>query len=393
MLAVLPLTDDYNQGNLLFIPPRDRPGGDPPVPYCPNGVIFLRDLVLPPDVAVPRLRWGGMMNNRSFQKFFQCDYADLFKSNVHPGILNKADIPKTHIPTRKGATHRHHNANPVLLQTFEHMELVLPEPAFDNGSDLPVEDIVLGEPLEDPALVFTRLWNQFCSDMLQKCGNKRNDCTGASFCRISMTTREQITEQTYININLAQVFNKVQWRVASREVWRNIFCRFWPNQGHVTGPSVQNFRSMEYFCTYKTLIADMDAADVNEARSRLWARFQLLNWVPDALCDRVWSYDEDSRFRPFPVNKGQKAPHITMSPDSAAPIWDPTQRQATYSEYGAGVANQPELLRDADDGEDDEDDEDDDDDRNEEVNGGIGGMPGRDMSHYMHLREEEEMSE
>jgi hypothetical protein len=306
MLSILPTTLDRDAGNLMFLPSSRNDG---PVPYCPDGVIFLKPFTLPPTAIVPRLRGGTQpIRAESFKFLFGHDIATLRNTINRIGIAVRD--PTARIPTRKGQTHVRLNEEAVpMVEGFLGLQLDRPIPGVDVGDDLPPEDIVPEDNLDAPTWL-SRLWYQFLSDVLQKCGNSHN--MPASHCHLSVDDRRSITPETYKSLALALVFRHIQWQRITRDEMMTLFGAFWPDQTHLCRTDVQNYRTMLYYSTWKWRAGELSAADVNCVRNRLWSEFQTLEWMPEATQDRVWYYDRQPNYSVLLRGHQGPAPRVVV---------------------------------------------------------------------------------
>ena len=359
MLRILPITENYAVGNLLFQPPSRR-DQDLPVPFCPYGAVFLSDLKWPPETSSPRLalRNRVALSDLCYQAYFKCDYKELHYKLVQSGIEARSN---GRVPMRKGNTRPHRNRNPEPLPDFGRLTIAFPETGADMGDDLPVEEVVTRRPEESPDLTATRLWLRFLTDVLQKCGNEKR---GESYCCLAMADRERVNIDTYRDLDLSKVFRKVQWkRPSNRELLRT-FTIFWPNKDHILPQSAQNFRMMGYYLEWKAHCSEMRESDVVKLKRSLFEQFSSLNWIPAASADRVWSYGIDDSYQRLPLGipSSARAPRIFVL-NGTIPVWG-------NGDPGDVEVDQDLPIR----------------------QGLLGERMTRRVDEYMHLREEEEES-
>ncbi|KAG1854248.1 hypothetical protein F4604DRAFT_1547840, partial [Suillus subluteus] len=131
-------------------------------------------------------------------------------------------------------------------------------------------------------------WNQFCSDLLQKCGNLRNWPLEASHCRLSMEERLHVTDEVYKDINLAMVFNQVQWKKVTGLEWKEAFDLFFPPLKAPIKIQSQNYPGMKYWDDWHNMKTRMQPEDIHVIRNKYWSLFKLLHWVPKPHTDRLW---------------------------------------------------------------------------------------------------------
>ncbi|KAG2136466.1 hypothetical protein DEU56DRAFT_913040 [Suillus clintonianus] len=325
MCTVLPLTRDY-QNDMLQIRPRDAniQHGDM-LPFSAFGAYFFRDIVWPPTTDVPRLQRGPMMRQSTFKFVFGMDY-DALKRKYHPpAFIPRTMVPRTRVRTQKGFSKRHRVDDPAPAPIFVGLDIDLGGAQQDAGEDLPWEERAdLPPDIEEECSVqLTKLWNQFCSDLLQKCGNLKNQQFAASHCRLSMEERLHVTDEVYKDLNLAMVFNRVQWKKVTGQEWADAFDIFFPPRNAPLRLQPQNFPTMKYWEEWFQMKQRLPPQSADTIRTRYWRLFKQLLWVPKPHKDRLWKYTANNDFRILPANYGGQAPQVIVSPSSNAPRWEP----------------------------------------------------------------------
>ena len=203
-----------------------------------------------------------------------------------------------------------------------------------------------------------------------------------------MTDRLSVTMDMFERHNLALIFRRVQWRQSNRAEWCKVFRTFWPNKGHICPSSAQNWRTMRYYCTWKSRVADMSQNEVNRASNRLWSAFERLAWIPDAKQDRLWYYNGKASFQVLPNDAATPAPRVLVR---ERPNWNPQEvpsanprnddgRERSDGESAEGTDEEMEVLEA---------------ERRALLDrrSWLGQMPPRDMKEYaLQLRQEEEES-
>ncbi|KAG2351260.1 hypothetical protein BDR07DRAFT_1502110 [Suillus spraguei] len=180
----------------------------------------------------------------------------------------------------------------------------------DAGEDLPWDERADYPPdLEEEqecSVILTKHWNQFCSDLLQKCGNLRNQLLMASHCRLTMEEHQNVTDKVYKDINLAMVFHRVQWKKVSGQEWKEVFDIFFPPLSAELRMQPQNYPGMKYWNDWHGMKSRLPHADIMTIRNKYWKLFKELFWIPkphkDWLCTQ--------------------APQVIVSPASYAPRWE-----------------------------------------------------------------------
>ncbi|KAG1718437.1 hypothetical protein EDB19DRAFT_1920593 [Suillus lakei] len=325
MCAILPLTHDYDVHGIQIIPREHHIQNNDGLPFCAHGAYFLRDMVFPPIADVPRMTRTNVISHTSYKFFFGCDF-NVLRNKFYPtAYIPRSAIPKSQVRTQKGMSKRHRADNPEPPAAFANLEYEAPPPPQDTGDDLPFDErLDLPPGLDEPfAITITKHWNQFCSDILQKCGNMKGNPTSPSHCRLSMHERLVVTEDIYKETNLALIFHRVQWKRAHPVEWREAFDKFFPPPGTAPRLQPQNYPNMSYWMEWADMKRDKPAYLIDEIRTKYWGLFKQLYWIPKPYNDRLWKYSEDSGFVTLPSTYKLSAPHVIIHPSKAAPTWQP----------------------------------------------------------------------
>lgn len=325
MCTILPLTQDYEQ-NMLQIPPRDDlvRHGDM-LPVCAHGAYFLREIIWPPLTDVPRLQRGPMLRNSTFKYMFGLDFDALRRKYFPPAYIPRTMVPQKRVGTQKGFSKRHRLEDPEPAPVFEDLDFQLAGPPQDGGEDLPWNERVDFPPEleEELPIQLTKNWYQFCSDLLQKCGNIKNEPLNASHCRLTMEERLHVTDNVYKDTNLATVFNRVQWMKVSGREWKEAFDIFFPPRNAPLRVQPQNFPTMKYWEEWFEMKQRLSPENFDTVRNRYWRIFKELLWIPKPHKDRLWKYTPSHDFRTYPLGYSGQAPHVIVSPSSYPPTWEP----------------------------------------------------------------------
>ncbi|KAG2028760.1 hypothetical protein BDR03DRAFT_1019377 [Suillus americanus] len=375
MCTVLPLTQDYANDMLTIQPRRAMVEHGDSLPFCAFGAYFLRTIIWPPTADVPRMQRGGVMRNSTFKYVFRMDYEALQRKFRPPAYIPRAMVPRARVGTQKGFSKRHRLDDPAPAPLLADLDIDLGGGQHDAGEDLPWDERNDFPPEleEDPGVQLTKLWNQFCCDLLQKCGNLKNQPLAASHCRLTMEERLHVTEDVYKDMNLAMVFHRVQWKKVSGQEWKEAFDIFFPPPKAPLRIQPQNYPSMEYWVKWCSMKEQLPIATANTIRNRFWQMFKGLMWVPKPHKDRLWKYMVNQDFRTFPPTYKDQAPQVIVSPASQGARWEPERVP------GGDVVGEEEEASEEDGDEPEVD-------RREWVNG-IAPIPDRIL-----LREEEEES-
>jgi hypothetical protein len=227
--------------------------------------------------------------------------------------------------TQKGSSKRHKADEPEPIAIFNDLDFTMPIEQQDAGDDIPWEERLDLPPdlEEDIQMLLTKHWNQFCSDILQKCGNVRGQPLMASHCRLSLEERRNVTDTVYQDLNLAMVFNRVQWKKVSGIEWKKAFDIYFPSRNSKLMVQPQNFPSMAYWLDWHDMRRRLPPQSFDRMRSRYWTLFKKLLWIPKPHGDRLWKYIPNDSFTTWPVDYRSHAPHVIVSPSSRNPTWQP----------------------------------------------------------------------
>ncbi|KAG9308932.1 hypothetical protein JVU11DRAFT_11396 [Chiua virens] len=316
--------DDLDHGTFLIHPPAGGPVRD--LPVVRQGAIFLRGILFPPTSGVPRFSYGKELNNATWIHFFSRTPDQLRLQALPPPFIPRQRVLEAgRIPTQKRMSRLHGGQVDEALPELANLEFRIPPIPRDVAEDLPYEEQVeygVGDMAQNLPVQLTHLWQQFLSDVMQKCGNLRGAIANASHCRLSTQERQNITQQALTHPNLATIFRRVQYRASARQEWADAFSHYFsPLDGKIP-IQPQNFPNMLYWRRWAELKSLLPAA-VGNMRRQLRLLFDQLAWVPEPASDRVWRYQRDDRFCMLPPDWTSNAPQILMNPSSGQPQWSP----------------------------------------------------------------------
>lgn len=326
MCTVLPLTEDYEHAMLDIRPRRENIQPGDGLPFSAYGAYFFRTIIWPPMADIPRMERGpSVMRQSSIKYVFGKDF-DTLQRKYRPLLyIPKSMVPKARVGTQKSFSKRHRVDEPAPAAILENFEIYLGDGHYDAGEDLPWDERVdyPEERQDDPAVQLTRLWNQFCSDVLQKCGNLKGEPLAASHCRLSMEERLHVTDDVYKDMNLAMVFHRVQCMKVSGKEWMDAFNLYFPSFKGPPGRQPQNYPRMKYWEEWCDLKLKLSGKDFDTVRRKFWELFKTLLWIAKPSKTRVWNYEVDLNFRKFPVNYNGRAPQVIVSPSAHPARWEP----------------------------------------------------------------------
>ncbi|KAH0825741.1 hypothetical protein J3R83DRAFT_9956 [Lanmaoa asiatica] len=173
-----------NRDHGTFLIPPPAQGAPAELPVVRQGAIFLRHILFPPTSGVPRFSYGKELNNATWIHFFRKTPDELRLNALAPPYIPRQRLLEAgRIPTQKSMSRPHWAQINVPLPELANLQFPLPPVPQDVAEDLPYEEQVqyLGDMAENLPLEMTRLWQQFLSDLLQKCGNLRGVPPTAAF--------------------------------------------------------------------------------------------------------------------------------------------------------------------------------------------------------------------
>ncbi|KAH6893875.1 hypothetical protein BKA70DRAFT_1439700 [Coprinopsis sp. MPI-PUGE-AT-0042] len=297
------------------------------VPHIPYGMYFLRQLRL--DTDIPRL-YNHIGTSISAEAFWYLFDKHTF-SEIEMTILRS----RTSIPAHPGrnATKRNQAlvAPPMpgdmLDFNLEAAGHSLGPAPRDDGSDLDPDsnDEDDGGDAQDMSksldAVVHRIWIQFLVDTICLIPN-RKPADQEPYCVLPIPKRLTATIEVYQTLNLATVFNDVQYLRGSTAEWKRAFNHLFPSMGVKKKGTIQNYGKAPYFALWEKLKGQITEEVCVVAKKALWEMVKTLNWMPFALSDRIWATaplpDVFKKFRGLPNGP---APQVLVR--GPKPIWNP----------------------------------------------------------------------
>lgn len=320
--VALPLTQDWNSRD-LFLQGVDRDDFDNAhdflggYPYNPCGLIFLREMVIPPESNSIRLLMGRELSIHGFYaNFGTTEQIIRAQINGQPSgaAAGRREVGTERYPMRKGLTKPSRRAveDPSIFPTLLDQTPAAPEDiAFgpDITPDLPHPPDFMQPGPPTLAERLAHIWGQYASDILQKLGNPRQS-NAVSYCRFSQERRELATIDTLKTTNLRDLFTQVQLLAKpSYSQWLKAFDALFPKKGQAFPPKAQNWDSTSYHQDFRALMAESTNDQAVAIRLEIWEKFSELFWAPAACFDRMWPTKVLSSSTFFPRG-GRKGPQI-----------------------------------------------------------------------------------
>jgi hypothetical protein len=321
MDAVLPLTDSEDPDHLIIAyHPRqardaeEEESGDddssPCVPYFPFGVIFLRRIVLK---NLPRMRAGGRsLTPAAFKYIFDATESMIEHNYYQVGIIPEDALAENRLVTNKSKRTptfipEPGTTQPILFHLAEHGH-ELPARPIDSGSDMDMDNVEDNE--EDIDTTITHLFRQFLIDIMNKVPNPRG-VENPSYCTLDREERLSVTEDLFMNRQLAGVWRRCQYKSASSKDFIHAFHHLFPPLGHKTG-KVQNYRQCRYYIKWKEICHTADEKTVNIIRLEIRKRVMKFAWLPHASQDKMWPTKHLTGFVHYPLGSDGAAPRILL---------------------------------------------------------------------------------
>jgi hypothetical protein len=205
--------------------------------------------------------------------------------------------------------------------SLEHTGHELPPPIRDDGSDISMDSDDDDDPLAgglDAEL--ERVWRQFLIDLLKVSPNRRRARHG-SYILIPRDDLVNTTIATYQNVNLAEIFDDVQWTVATKAQWKRTFDHLWPPKGTVKEGIVQNYGNTGYYPLWELMTSRMSTKTVKAARRAIRDLYNSLEWIPNAGSERIWATKPlpEAFMKSSGASKTSAAPQVLMQ--TKVPTW------------------------------------------------------------------------
>ncbi|TFK19679.1 hypothetical protein FA15DRAFT_601072 [Coprinopsis marcescibilis] len=282
------------------------------VPHVPFGVIFWKELKMGEDIPVPRFHDRGLyLSDPTFKFLFGKD-----RATVH------LDITRSRIA---------HAANPDRLRNRINQPLrSSPPPENYVGFNLEAEGMSLNAPIRDGGSDIVDgfdeeedrerndmigsldhglevVWNHFLPNIINLCPNRRN-ARDSPYCLLKKEALDEVTIEVYQNLYLGELFDDVQWCRGSRKEWNQVFDLLWPAKGEKKTGKLQNYPKSVYYPLWEAMMERMEDDVAQKAREQIHNIYNTLDWVPYALCDRIWST------RPEPNGFRKNSGHPATAP-------------------------------------------------------------------------------
>ena len=342
--VALPLTLDLEHDERLRFG-FEADDEDDDTPFCPGGMVFLREMIFPPHSNVARLTKarGAVLPDRAFKHMFGQTMEDLQREmNPMVALRTQRRPPANRFKVPRGRTlHRVQEVEEPMPQLLEALETIpLLKPDVEWGHDMEAYHEPLDEENQTTALKADAIWKQFPSDILQKVGNPmakglRRD---PSYCTLNESERLEATIDRFKNKNLGATFRMVNVKFGPQEQWTEVFDRLFPSPNHQLPATHQHYKHMRYYLDWVALMGEIRPGDVIRVRRAMKKLFDELQWAPCAQNDRVWSNRKAPGFKTYPTSfRMEDAPRIIWNPKlGSRPEWvDPeiaAQRQEEEEE-------------------------------------------------------------
>jgi hypothetical protein len=223
--------------------------------------------------------------------------------------------------------------------SLEHTGHELPPPIRDDGSDISMDS---DDDDDDPLAggldaELERVWRQFLIDLLKVSPNRQRARHG-SYLLIPRDDLVNTTIAIYQNVNLGEIFDDVQWIIATKAQWKRTFDHLWPPKGIMKDGTVQNYGKTGYYPLWELMTSRMSTKTCKAARRAIRDLYNSLEWVPNAGSERIWAT------KPLPgafmkssgASRTSAAPQVLMQ--TKAPTWVSALFQCSKQRIGWLIA-------------------------------------------------------
>jgi len=294
------------------------------VPWVSNGLVFFRDLRIPPNVPMPRFTASPWyLSDSAFKFYFGKDMdPDTIRRRLRPmGIIRRDDIPSTRVGgNRARITPPSHEDDPQPITNLAGKGFLLAPMNIDDGSDL--DDGFESEPQTlDPDMRLAKILRQFWLDLVVKSPNPRS-AIEPSYLKLTKEERLAGDQDIFMRTDLPELFSRFYHRRAQKEDWQRAFDLLFPPKGHnLAGKNIQNYLSCRYYMDWKELVAYQHNETVLALRFELKKVFKQLKWIPEPSQDRIWTskVPRSNRYGAFPAGLERAAPILLIKFN---PEWD-----------------------------------------------------------------------
>ncbi|RXW12448.1 hypothetical protein EST38_g13406, partial [Candolleomyces aberdarensis] len=219
------------------------------VPHIPYGVFFFRSLY--PGVPVPRFRDMGIhFSDKTFKFLFRTTKTELRMSFAGSQISLPRDATRHHNRTRQRLIDEPQQEEQLSFSLEADGHDLLP-PIRDDGSDIAENNLEEEGEFDDPLasgldIQLERVWRQFPIDIVTLIPNHKGACEG-SYCVIPKEELKDVTPTILQNTNICDIFDDVQWSIASKSQWEVAFNHLWPEKGVKKKGIIQNYGKAAYY--------------------------------------------------------------------------------------------------------------------------------------------------
>ena len=196
----------------------------------------------------------------------------------------------------------------------------------DEGEDVEGDNDFSADDIckDDIDEALTEVYHQFILDITSKAPNE-SGAGNPSYLSLDAKARRHVTEQTYMERNLACYFRDCQWKIASKSEWADIFNRLWPPKGFtLTATYVQNFKQARYYRYWRAMLNRSQELTANRMRAELKKKFDDFYFMPWVQSDRIWkSVYRGSFTKSSGTNPKKACPLVAICPGKGPPTWNP----------------------------------------------------------------------
>ncbi|PPR05563.1 hypothetical protein CVT26_008757, partial [Gymnopilus dilepis] len=302
-------------------------------PGFPQGMVFLRRICCGAKNPVPRLQNNNsILHPKAFKFFFESNEdgvrqvlaaEEVTRPSNPDRVANKTKHTPIYFNTADAETEEDAPL-PLMFNLRDQGFNLLPKLA-DEGEDVEGDNDFSADDIckDDIDEALTEVYHQFILDITSKAPNE-SGAGNPSYLSLDAKARRHVTEQTYMERNLACYFRDCQWKIASKSEWADIFNRLWPPKGFtLTATYVQNFKQARYYRYWRAMLNRSQELTANRMRAELKKKFDDFYFMPWVQSDRIWkSVYRGSFTKSSGTNPKKACPLVAICPGKGPPTWN-----------------------------------------------------------------------
>jgi hypothetical protein len=169
-----------------------------------------------------------------------------------------------------------------------HLEPPPRDEGSDLGSDADDDDNAVDDSLDSSIDGYAHQMMRLCwRDMITLMPNRQ--AGGADpYCSIPKRERQNVTIETFLNLNLSDTFNDVQIQWGEKADWLKAFNHMFPEKGKAKPPGSMNWGKSAYYVAYLQLLDRLSHDAIKSLRKSIWNYWKTLKWIPWVQPGRMW---------------------------------------------------------------------------------------------------------